>query len=252
MYQGFSRKAKFLASSLLAFVASASAQSDPNVGPPSEVLGGAVRSAVEYSQEMLMIPDLANQGQVLLWIGGFVFTIYAFRLAVDNFDTKMGNWISSSGGATRASTSREYWIISLTLTLIFIGGTKFLDWINELLTLMVVSAGLLLLAIAIRSIWFSGSVVGGSLWSVGNDFGGSLLSAGNDVRTGSIGRFARSTADAAQSYWGSGGKVDNAYSQYKNIPRCNGSGKHLNPQDPPSGASPPYSCWVNGCGGDWS
>lgn len=200
---------------------------------------GILEAALGYIVEMLMIPSSLDPGPIAIWLGGFGFTIYGFRLAVENFDDKMGGWISSGGGVT-GSSSKEYWIISSLLTLMFIGGTNFAGWIQSLTALLALGAGLLFFAIAIRVLWFGGSVLGGS-----------ALSVGSQARKGAIGKGLRTVADNAQSRWGGGGVVDTLYSQYKNIPRCGVNG-HLNPQNPPSGGSPPYNCWIDGCGGDWT
>lgn len=198
-------------------------------GGPSAVLG----NVGNYIIEMLMIPASLDPGPIAMWLGGMGFTIYAFRLTVENFDDKMGGWIKNSGaGRTTGSGNKEYWVIASLLTIMFVGGTNFMGWVTHLVMLLIVSAALLFFAIAIRAFWFSGSILGGTAMSVGHQ-----------ARTGTLGKGARTAANKAQNMWGKGGAVDNMYSRYKGIPRCKANG-HLNP-----GASSGDACWT-GCGGN--
>jgi hypothetical protein len=190
----------------------------------------------DYIIEMLMIPASLDPGPIAMWIGGMAFTIYAFRLATESFDQKMGGWINNTGGVTNNS-DKEYWIIASLLTLMFIGGTNFMGWVTDLVNLLIISAALLFFAIAIRVLWFGGSALGGSMMSVGHQ-----------ARTGSLGNYARAAAERAQNRWGNGGQLDQVYDDYKNIPRCDVN-DHLNPQNPGAGGGQP--CWVDGCGGTW-
>lgn len=235
---------KRIKKSLLLFVASiisvSSAYAESALAGSSEGgLSALLPQVADYIIDMLMIPSSLDSGPVLMWLGGFTFTIYAFRIIVENFDDKLGGWISSSNGVT-GSSNKEYWFIGVLLTLIFIGGTEFMGWINDLATLLLISIGLLFIGMAIRALWFGTSFIGGSVTSVANS-----------ARNTSVGRYTRSAFDSAQSTWGSGGAIDSAYNAYKSIPRCDAN-NHLNPQDAPSGTGAPYNCWVDGCGGNWS
>lgn len=209
----------------LTTVSGASITDDFQNDSPTEIIAGIP----EFIGDMLHFPNSPEPGPVAIWLGGLAFTLIGFRLAVENFDGKVGGWIATAN--LTGTTNKDYWIVGSALSLMFIGGTNFLGWVNDLVTMLIVGALLLGVGIAIRVLWSGSSFAGGQ-----------ALTVGHQARTGWLGQNVRAAADAAQSTWGGGGRIDSVYNDYKNIPRCDTEG-HLNP-----GASTRDACWT-GCGG---
>lgn len=195
-------------------------------GGMSEWLG----AGFGFLTEMLMIPVGGTPPDILIWIGGIGITIYAFKLGVENFDNALGGWLPrSSTTGSSGPRKKDLWIISILLTLLFVGGTNFMGWVTDMVWIIVIGVALFIIGLFIRVFWFGASFAGGSaLW------------AGHQARTGSIGSATRAAADSAQAAFGSGGRIDSAYNSYKSLPTC--PNNHLNPPSKSGG-----SCWR--CGG---
>lgn len=193
---------------------------------PTEIIS----SIPQFIGDMLHFPDSADAGPVAIWLGGLAFTLIGFRLAIENFDNKVGRWIGAA--SITGTTNKDYWLIGAALSLMFIGGTNFLGWVGDLVTMLIAGALLFGIGIAIRVLWSGGSFAGGQ-----------ALTVGHQARTGWLGQNVRAAADAAQSTWGGGGLIDGVYNDYKDIKICDNDG-HLNP-----GASVGDNCWT-GCGGN--
>lgn len=190
-------------------------------------VGDVFAGGFEFIAEMLMIPVSGDPGGIAIWLGGIGITVLGFKMAVENFDSAVGNWINDD---------RMYWMLGILLTLIFIGGTNFLGFIRNIVWILVIGVVLFIIGLFIRVVWFGGSFVGGG-----------ILWAGHEARTGAIGNAVRGGIDWAEAnnVWkfGGGGKIDTAWNDYKNIAKC--PNNHLNPGKT-TGATPPDHCWVCG------
>lgn len=219
--------------SLFLFVTTVSSQGaitdDFQSQSPTDILA----EIPKFLADMLHFPDPVKAFTFAIWLGGMAFTIFGFRVAVQRFDSKLGGWIR--GANVLGSTNRDYWFISAALALMFIGGTNFAGWVNDLVSMLVVGGLLLVIGLAIRLFWETGSIAGGQ-----------ALNVSHQARNGTLGAAGAAAVDGIRDYWvnnrGSNAVTD-AWDAYRNIKICDNDG-HLNP-----GSTVGDNCWT-GCGGN--